>query len=252
MVANFFLPILLVAGILPLLVFAGSGVLIGAPGTVGQWIVTFIERLPRSITQEVASLSYQQQVYYVTAVYYFAPFFLLKPASIGIALSGTAIVGEKSGRTLETLLMSPVSDAELLLSKVVCCSIPGTLATWVGFFIYSIVINVVTGPVMNGTWFPVPLWFVLIFLLVPLLSLLVASLTLAFSLKLRHPGDATQLGNLILFPLIALFFSQAFGWLHFDLTFITVTGAVLIVLNLVLFAAALRVFNRKRLAESGF
>lgn len=248
---NFLLPTLVVSVVLPCLVFGTSGALLGAPGTAGQWIGTLMDRLPRSVLQEIASLSEVQRICYVVAVYYFAPFFLLQAASITIALSGTAVVGEKHGNTLETLLMCPISDLELLLSKIICCSAPGTLVTCVTFIVYCVVVNILTHPVMHGTWFPVPLWFLLVLVVVPLVSLLVASLTLAFSLKLKHPGDATQLGNLILVPLIALFFSQVLGWAHFDMRLLATAAIVLVVLNVVLFGAALKVFNRKRLAESG-
>src|ERR1035437_1323730 len=75
---------------------------------------------------------------YVGVVYLFAGFFLLVPVMVSTVIAANSFAGEKERRTLEGLLSTPVSDAELVLGKIGAAFLPAVAFTWLCFAIYTI------------------------------------------------------------------------------------------------------------------
>src|SRR5262249_57363554 len=66
----------------------------------------------------------------------FLMLFLLTPITGAMALASHSIVGEKQARTLEPLLATPISTAELLVAKVLGSLLPTLAISLVGLVTY--------------------------------------------------------------------------------------------------------------------
>lgn len=67
----------------------------------------------------------------------FMPLFLMVPVIIPVTIASYSIVGEKTRRTLEPLLATPISTTQLLAGKAFAAVIPAVAATLVGFGIFA-------------------------------------------------------------------------------------------------------------------
>src|SRR4029077_19825070 len=72
--------------------------------------------------------------------------FLLAPIIGAVSLAAYSVVGEKQGRTLEPLLTTPVSAAELLLAKPLASFAPALVIEAAGLAIYLGFVAAVASP----------------------------------------------------------------------------------------------------------
>src|SRR4029450_3613219 len=66
----------------------------------------------------------------------FSSMFLLLPMLLPSIIASYSIVGEKSNRTLEPLLATPIKTGELLTGKILASLLPTMLLTWVAGAIF--------------------------------------------------------------------------------------------------------------------
>src|SRR5215467_5752281 len=71
----------------------------------------------------------------------FAILMLFVPIITALAIAAHSIIGEKQARSLEPLLATPISTAQLLLAKSLSAVLPAVGVTWVGFTIYALAIH---------------------------------------------------------------------------------------------------------------
>jgi len=60
---------------------------------------------------------------------------------IPVNIAAYSVVGEKTTRSLEPLLATPITTAELLIGKNMAAAIPAVLATWAGFLLYLLALG---------------------------------------------------------------------------------------------------------------
>src|SRR3989338_3403577 len=98
--------------------------------------------------------------------------FMMMPLIIPIAIAAYSIVGEKTTRSLEPLLATPITTGELLAGKRLAAPHPAIAATWAGFIVFLI------GAPIVGVQAPVfvailsPVWLLAIFGVGPLMAIL--------------------------------------------------------------------------------
>ncbi len=63
--------------------------------------------------------------------------FMMLPVFIPITIAAYSIVGEKTTRTLEPVLATPITTLELLTGKALAGIIPAMVASWAGFLIFA-------------------------------------------------------------------------------------------------------------------
>lgn len=129
----------------------------------------------------------EQQAWIVLATgYMLAPFLLMMPLMISTIIGAESFVGEKERKTLEALIYTPASDAELFTGKVLASVIPAVLLTWVCFIIYGITVNAAAWPVMGRIWFPLVTWWPLMLWLAPAIATLGMGFTVLIDLHSRQ------------------------------------------------------------------
>lgn len=169
--------------------------------------------LPRAAQAKIPGGTPEGRTAYALAVYLFAPVAVVVPLTISTAVGAATLVGERERGTGEFLAHSPASVREIYLGKIVASFLPGYVTTLVGFGAYSLLVNLLVGPVAGGWFFPTPEWWVMVLWVIPPFLLLTLSLVLRLSARVRSTAAAQQASGLITLPVIAVAYSQATGTL---------------------------------------
>ncbi len=171
--------------------------------------------------------------------------FMMIPIFLPIMFAAYSIVGEKSTRTLEPLLATPISTVELLAGKALAAVIPAVLATWLGYLIFVIGTLLITGGSQVAGKFFEPLWLLAIFAIGPLLSVAAVSLAVMISSRVNDPRVAEQVSGLFVLPLVGLFIAQMSGQILINEQVILWIVLVLLAVDAGLLAFATQLFRRE-------
>ncbi len=175
----------------------------------------------------------------------FMLFFMLMPLAIPVTIASYSIVGEKTTRTLEPVLATPVTTLELLAGKALAAAIPGVGVTWIGFIIFAFGARLIaTSPVVVARLTD-PLWLMAIFVVGPLLAIASVSVAVMVSSRANDPRVAEQLSMLVILPLLAVFFGQIAGFFFINERLILWMAAVLALIDIGLLAFATQLFQRE-------
>ena len=138
----------------------------------------------------------------------FLVFFLMMPAYIPLSIASYSIIGEKTSRSLEAVLATPIRTVELLAGKAISALLPGVVTgilTYVTFVALAAVLygRNLFGVVTDGSWLAG------VFLLGPAVGLGSVVAGVIVSARVNDPRTAQQIGGIIIVPLVALAIVQA-------------------------------------------
>jgi ABC-2 type transport system permease protein len=181
--------------------------------------------------------------------YFFQQFllvFLIIPISVAMTAAAHAVVGEKEARTLEPLLATPLTTAELLVAKVLGALLPAAVVTLPGLALYLASIAVFAEPGVLATMIT---WrsAAAVGLLGPGLSLIALQLTVLFSSRVQDEDTARQLAIVGLLPFGGLVAAQFTGRFWISTAGLAISGVGLIAVWLMLLALSVAVFDRDRI-----
>lgn len=239
------LPLLLV----PLVIFAGLPLLVSvAPGAINLPITdvdTLTEILPGA---SAAGLPADPEVRltYLLLVYLMAPMLLIVPVVLSVIAAAGAIAGERERRTLEILLLSPITDRQFFIAKTLGAWLPAVAITIVGSVVYQVVATLALADTGIRP-FPNLVWTLLILWVAPALAAAALGAVVVLSARARTSQEATQLGGVLILPLVALAVAQATGVLALGAASVAASGAALWVLAGLLLRAGTRSLQRDRL-----
>jgi len=181
--------------------------------------------------------------YYIVSE--FLIMFMLIPLMIPVNIAAYSIVGEKTTRSLEPLLATPITTSELLTGKNLASVIPAILATWVGFGIFAIGSLIITGGGALAAALLDPMWLIAIFVAGPLMAVLSVNFSIMISSRVNDPRVAEQVSAVIILPLLILFFGQISGLFIMNSTLILILCLVLLFLDVLMVYLAVRLFQRE-------
>lgn len=213
----------------------------GAADVLASWI----SGLPGGIAPEGFTPS--QLLVYSFAVYFMAPLFLLIPSISATVIGSSSFVGEKERRTIEGLLYTPITNRELVLGKILASLIPSIVISWTAFACYALLVNFYGRRVIEHVFFPTESWVVLLLAMVPLIAFLTVALVVAVSGRSTSSQSAQGTSFLVVMPVIMLTIGQSAGLLLFDVAAMWVASGVVLVINVLVFLAVARIFNRERI-----
>jgi ABC-2 type transport system permease protein len=171
--------------------------------------------------------------------------FLMTPLIIPVNIAAYSIVGEKTTRSLEPLLATPITTLELLAGKNLAATIPAVLATWLGFGLFVVGAFVVSGSrTLTGALLD-PMWLIAIIIVGPLLAILSVNTSIMVSSRVNDPRVAEQLSAVVILPVLLLFFGQIAGFLIINRTVVLFLAAALVVVDAALLYLAVRMFQRE-------
>lgn len=184
------------------------------------------------------------QVYIVSQ---FILLFMMMPLIIPVNIAAYSIVGEKTTRSLEPLLATPISTAELLTGKNLAAVIPAVAATWAGFLVYALGASLIVQNRQVIAALLDPLWLAAVFLVGPLLAVLSVNFSIMVSSRVNDPRVAEQLSTIVILPLLGAFFGQIAGLFFINIGLVLGTAVVLLVIDIVMIYLAVRLFQRENI-----
>jgi ABC-2 type transport system permease protein len=149
-------------------------------------------------------LPHREQIVVLVLGYLLSPLLLVIPLMVSAVLAADAFAGEKERRTLEGLLLLPISDRDLFLAKVLGAYVPAIVITTVGSIGYAVLSDVIAWPVTHRPFIPFAQWVVVICWIAPAVALLALGLLVTVSSRARTTQEANQLGGAVILPLIFL------------------------------------------------
>jgi len=211
----------------------------------------FLENLPPVMTEKLAGLDQVETMQVIVLGYFFAPMFLIFPLMISTIIASESFAGERERKTIEALLYTPASDAELFTGKALAAFIPAIAVTWISVIIYAIVLNTVGFSIYQQVWFPLAAWYPLIFWVTPAVALLGVAFTVLISA--RNPtfmGSYQTSGSLVILVL-GLVAGQAAGVLYLSVGVGMLVGLFFWLLAGAMTWFSIKSFNRTKLLTSG-
>ena len=177
---------------------------------------------------------------------YFLILFMLIPTVVPLTMAIYSVIGEKSARTLEPLLATPVGVGDLLFAKSLASTVPSVLVTWIAYAIYlGSVIALGSRAAQNAV--TAPRWILAIIVLVPLLTLLSVNLGILISTRVNDVRVAQQIGGLVVVPVVGLGIAQVTGRVVLDNGAFLEMTIILIALDLLVFWLARLAFQRENI-----
>jgi ABC-2 type transport system permease protein len=199
---------------------------------VEQYISQFPELAPKLAAQGFIVLN-------------FMAYFLLIPAMVPMAIATQSVVGEKTARSLEPQLATPMEVSELLVGKALAAATPAVLATWGVFVLYGLVNGAIADPVLTRLIFN-DVWRFAMVTLVPLICLLSVLLGIIVSARVNDARTAQQIGGFIVIPIIGIAIAGFFsGQASFTMEQILVGDLVVAALIGLALAVGSWIFDRE-------
>jgi len=170
---------------------------------------------------------------------------MLIPVAIPSVIAAYSIVGEKTTRSLEPLLATPITTIELLVGKCLAAVIPAIIATYGAFAIFAIGASIlIKNKLLLGTFFE-PHWLIAILVVGPLLAVLATTFSLMVSSQVNDPRAAEQISMVIIIPVLGGFFGQISGLFILNTVLICIVAFALLAVDVVMLLLASRIFDRE-------
>lgn len=237
----------MVLGMMALLPLLLVGMILGT--------VYFMERAPDSeydpatgdsgmaLPPELEALGYKEgTIILLNDQYMF--YLLLIPLTLPVYVAAYSIIGEKETRSLEPLLATPVSTAELLVGKTISAATPAIVLTWLSFVLTSVGLNFIASPTVLAYWVR-PVWSLSMALQTPFLAVLSTASGVIASSRLNDPRAAQQVTGLFIVPLIALSLIVLMGKVYLNLRLMSWATLLIAAVTVGVLWLAIRLFQRE-------
>ncbi|MGA2819510.1 MAG: ABC transporter permease subunit [Anaerolineales bacterium] len=181
----------------------------------------------------------------VALVSEFMLLFMIIPVAVPVTISAYSIVGEKTTRSLEPLLATPITTGELLVGKCLAALIPAVVATDGAFLIYAVGAVVMTH---SGILLSAVLdirWLIAVFVVGPLMAFLAIMVSIIVSSRVNDPRVAEQLSMVVIVPVLGLFFAQVSGLLLINRQLILLLAVLLAAIDILIGLLGVHLFQRE-------
>ena len=213
------------------------------PGDLGG----LLSILPEVIRTEIAGFNENQTIAYLMLTFVFMPFFLLIPAMASSVIASDSFAGEKERKTIEGLLATPLTDAELMVGKMLVAFVPSMLVTFASFAAYTAIVDFLGFPLFGRFVLPNINWVLSIFLLSPAVAIAGIAVTVIVSARVKGFRESQQLSVLIIVPIMGLVVGQALGVLLLVPEVIIILFVVFAIIDVIILRIGLGMFEREEI-----
>jgi ABC-2 type transport system permease protein len=169
---------------------------------------------------------------------------VLTPVAGSMSVAAYSVIGEKQARTLEPLLATPITTAELLGAKVIGSLLPAVALTIGCYGAYLMGVLALARP--GVFWILLaPRSLGVVFVLGPLAALAALQLAVCVSSRVNDARSAQQIGALIILPISGLLIAQLTGNLLLTPSVIAIVAIVLVLVNCLLLRVGISLFDRE-------
>ena len=212
-------------------------------------IQVMLSSMPRAYLEGLAGYTDVQKVAILPIKIIGLPFFLLIPLLMSGIITSDSFAGERERNTLETLLVAPIRNWELLLGKVLTPFVPALLVTWISFGLLTRGISRLINPHFLSPVFPDSIWIVSVALVVPLFLAGTVLAEILISARASSVKAASALNMLLTFPVLGVMLMQSTGFVLFSPQTLPWLIGSLAALDLILFTAGLRSLRARGLLD---
>ena len=163
------------------------------------------------------------------------------PISFSLVIALETFVGEKERRSLEPLLATPLTDAQLYVGKMLAAMIPPLLAAYLGIAVYLV------GLYFFKDWVPSPILVVLVVLLTTAEALVMVSGAVVISSHTTSVRAANLLASFIIIPMALLVQGEAIIMFWANYSVLWWIMLFLVVVDVVLIRMGIHIFSREEL-----
>ena len=234
------------AVVFPAIILLGVGAGGDAPKAPPKWLAEVIATLPADLARALAGRPADEVVPLLLLGHFFAPLFLMVPMTVATVVGANAFAGEKERKTLEPLLYTPLTDAELFAGKALAAFLPAVVATWATFALYAAVVNAGAWSFMGRIWFPLPAWWPLMLWVAPAIAGLAVGGTVLVSARVGTFIEANQSAGALSLLVVGLMASQGAGVLMVTAPVAFAIGAAVWLVDLGVLWLAVRTFTRAK------
>jgi ABC-2 type transport system permease protein len=174
------------------------------------------------------------------------PLYLILPVLGAMSIATFSVVGEKTSRSLEPLLVTPLTAGELLFSKTLAAAVPAVAGAWLTFGAFVAATLGLGGTRVAAMVADGAAWLTIL-LIGPLIALLGIGAGVLVSARAKDPRSAQQIGSLVLLPLIVLVAAPTKAAFLLSPLWVLAGAALLAVLVTLLFRWGVRLFDRERI-----
>jgi ABC-2 type transport system permease protein len=175
---------------------------------------------------------------------YFLVMLVLGPITSAMSVAASSVISEKQARTLEPLLVTPITTFELLGGKLLGALIPALGLTLVSLVLYLGVVAAVADDGVFGVLLG-PRTIGVVLVMGPLAAMVALQLAICVSSRVNDARTAQQLGVFVILPIPALLLGQILGGIEMTVALILWIALGLLVVNLGLMWVAIRLFDRE-------
>jgi len=192
-------------------------------------------------------MSDQQRMLYFSVYFLLGPMLLLTPLMVPVFIASDSFAGEKERKTIEPLLASPASNMELFLGKVLTAFIPSMTISLITFVIATCLFNWSALQVFGYIIFPDIAYFTMMTAAAPLATIFSISIVVLISAKVASVRDASQIGGVVIIPLILLIIGQMFAVIFINTATVIIATAVLALIDTFLIRFCASRFGRENI-----
>ncbi len=170
------------------------------------------------------------------------------PTLVPVLIAASVVAGEREQETLEPVLSTPIRSDEFLLGKAVAVAIPSIAIAYAVFGLYLLLVTVLSQPEIAAALIQGPdLLAQLLF--TPLLAGWSIWVGISISTRASDVRTAQQLGLLATLPPVVVIVLTALNVIEPTFGLAVAAVALLLVLNVVGWRIATRLFNREQLVS---
>ncbi|MCL2498175.1 MAG: ABC transporter permease subunit [Symbiobacteriaceae bacterium] len=202
----------------------------------GQEASGMIAIAPANLTH----LSPDMQQLVILVDYMMPAYFLMVPIMVGSVFAAGGMITEREHKTMEALLYTPLSLRQLLSAKLFAALVPALVVSWLSALGTALAINIPCWLLRGITPFPSPIWWVILFWVLPLTAALGLTFSLLISASAQTYQEAQQKSALLVVPLTLLLTGNITGVIAMDLKAYFLLGAAFLLANIILLILASR------------
>lgn len=163
------------------------------------------------------------------------------PISFSLVIALETFVGERERRSLEPLLATPLTDAQLYLGKTLAALIPPLLASYLGIGVYLVGLYFFKG------WTAPPVLLTLMLVLTSAEALVMVSAAVVLSSQTTSVRAANLLASFIIIPMALLVQGEAIIMFYANYRVLWWIVLFLVLVDVILVRMGVRTFNREEL-----
>lgn len=205
----------------------------GAPADVPPAFLSSCEGLPGADCMQIFIMNQ------------FLLMFMMMPLFIPTAIASYSIVGEKTTRSLEPLLATPITTTELLTGKAMAAALPAIVITWICFLVFMLLMPLAGATQGLMAYVRGPIWMIAVFVIGPLMAVAAVNLAVIVSSRVNDPRVAEQISGVLIVPLLGVLFGQMAGLVIINQSLMLTSILVMLLIDAALIYAGTNLFQRE-------